>query len=565
MNNIDLIVLVWTLVSIVAYGVWKTRGQQNIQGYLLGDNTLKWGTIGLSVMATQASAITFISTPGQAYESGMGFVQNYFGLPIALVIVSMVFIPIYYKLKVYTAYEYLERRFDLKTRMLGAFLFLVQRGLAAGITIYAPAIILSTILGWDLTGTILATGFLVIIYTVSGGTKAVSITQKHQMAVIMCGMFVAFGMLIYYISDFIGFGDAVEVASVLNKTQAIDFDLNFEKRYTFWSGITGGLFLALSYFGTDQSQVQRYLGGKNIAESRMGLMFNAIFKIPMQFFILFVGVLVYVFYIFYTPPVHFKEKSLEMVRESPRAGELAVFESEYEDIINKRKELSIAFANAENETEKTRLSNELFQSDRRSEEIRSGVKNLITEIDSSTKTKDSDYVFLSFILGYLPHGLIGLLIAVILSAAMSSVAGELNALASTTAVDFYKRIFKQEESDRHYLMASKTLTLLWGIVAILFALLAKNSENLIEAVNIVGSIFYGPILGIFLVAFFLKKVGGSATFYAAIIAELFVITSHFLSQAGYFELGYLWYNAIGCAGTVFLALILDQFPPMRKV
>ena len=564
MNTVDLVVLFGTLIFIVAYGVWKTRGQSNIKGYLLGDNTLKWGTIGLSVMATQASAITFISTPGQAYDSGMGFVQNYFGLPIAIIIVATVFIPIYYKLKVYTAYEYLEKRFDLKTRILGAFLFLVQRGLAAGITIYAPAIILSSILDWDLTFMIILTGTLVIIYTVSGGTRAVSIPQKQQMGVIMMGMFIAFGIIISYITDFVSFGDAVSVAGVLNKTQAVDFDFNFEKRYTFWSGITGGLFLALSYFGTDQSQVQRYLGGKNISESRMGLYFNAIFKIPMQLFILFVGVMVYVFYIFYQPPVHFKEVSLDLVRESPKAQILEDLESEYQTAVEERKSLVLAYAESSDNEEKEVLGQQIAAADLHSEQIRTEVKELILSVDESIETKDSDYVFLSFILKYLPHGFVGLLIAVILSAAMSSTSSELNSLASTTSVDFYKRLIRSKETDKGYLIASRLFTLMWGLLAIFFAIMAKNSENLIEAVNIIGSIFYGTILGIFLVAFFLKRIGGSAVFYAAIIAEIVVITCHFMAEAGYFKLGYLWYNAIGCFVTIILSLLFNLFFKTRK-
>jgi Na+/proline symporter len=509
-------------------------------------------------MATQASAITFISTPGQAYESGMGFVQNYFGLPIALIIVSVVFIPIYYNLKVYTAYEYLEKRFDLKTRILGAFLFLIQRGLAAGITIYAPAIILSTILGWDLTFTIIITGGLVIIYTVSGGTKAVSITQKQQMAVIMGGMFIAFGIVIWYVAKFVSFGDAVDIATVLNKTQSIDFDFNFEKRYTIWSGIMAGLVLQLSYFGTDQSQVQRYLGGKNIAESRMGLMFNAIFKIPMQFFILFVGVMVYVFYIFYVPPVHFNQQSLDLVKQQEKAKTQSL-EGKYEDLIQQRKSLALEFAKATDKSRKEQIATQLSAVDESSKEVREEVKELIQSVDSNIETKDSDYVFLTFILTYLPHGLIGLLIAVILSAAMSSTASELNALASTTAVDFYKRLYKKEGSDQEYLFASKMLTFLWGLMAIMFAFLAKNSENLIEAVNIIGSIFYGTILGIFLVAFFFKRVSGTAVFTAAFIAEAVVITCHFLNINGFFTIGYLWYNAIGALTTILLGLLLSIF------
>ncbi len=551
MNYVDLIVLFGTLISIVVYGVWRTRGQRNIESYLRGDSSMKWGTIGLSVMATQASAITFISTPGQAYESGMGFVQNYFGLPIALLIVSAVFIPIYYKLKVYTAYEYLESRFDAKTRALGALLFLVQRGLAAGITIYAPAIILSSILNWNLNFTIIFTGVLVVIYTVSGGTKAVSITQKQQMAVIMGGMFLAFFILINYISEFASFGNAIKIAGALGKTQAIDFDFNFEKRYTIWSGLTGGLFLALSYFGTDQSQVQRYLGGKDVKASKMGLMFNAIFKIPMQFFILFVGVMVYVFYVFYAPPVHFKEKSLELLRSNGKQQELAEIESQYNTLIQERKEAAQAFALSGDETELVRL-------DAESVVLRNQVKSMIVAEDETVATKDSDYVFLTFILDYLPHGIIGLLIAVILSAAMSSTSSEISALASTTTVDFYKRFYRKQASDRHFLLASKGLTLLWGIMAILFALMAQSSENLIEAVNIIGSIFYGTILGIFITAFFVKWIKGTAVFYGAILAEGVVIALHFLTVSEVIELGYLWYNAIGCFLTILFGLMIQS-------
>ncbi|OUT97190.1 MAG: sodium:solute symporter [Flammeovirgaceae bacterium TMED32] len=557
MNQIDFLVLTLTLLSIVTFGVWKTRGQQNIASYLLGDHKMKWGTIGLSVMATQASAITFISTPGQAYASGMGFVQNYFGLPLALIIVSVFFIPIYYKLKVYTAYEYLERRFDLKTRLLGALLFLIQRGLAAGITIYAPSIILSTILGWDLSFTILGTGMLVIIYTVSGGTQAVSITQKQQMGVIMVGMFVAFGYILYYITDFISLRDAVDVAGILDKTDAIDFDFNFQKRYTIWSGLMAGLVLQLSYFGTDQSQVQRYLGGKNVKESRMGLMFNAILKIPMQLFILFIGVMVYVFYIFFTPPIHFNDQSLEVLRESSANDQLITIENSYNDLIFERKNLTLSYTEEENATKKLKFKDNLISIDAQQEVMRNEVKNLITEVDPKLATKDSDYVFLTFILNYLPHGFIGLLIAVILSASMSSTSSELNSLASTSTVDLYQRIIKREDTDKSYLVASKWITFIWGILAIIFAFVANDSENLIETVNIIGSVFYGTILGIFLVAFFIKRVQGNAVFTAAIVAESVVMSCHFLNVNGYFSIGYLWYNAIGVLLTVVFAWLFS--------
>ncbi|MEP0986596.1 sodium:solute symporter [Ekhidna sp.] len=565
MNTLDLIVLFGTLLFIVAYGVYKTRGQKDIEGYLLGGNSMKWGTIGLSVMATQASAITFISTPGQAYESGMGFVQNYFGLPIALIVVSAVFIPIFYRLKVYTAYEFLEKRFDLKTRYLGAALFLIQRGLAAGITIYAPAIIISSILHWDLTITILGTGILVIIYTVSGGTKAVSITQKQQMAVIMAGMFAAFFMIIGYINDHTTFSGALEIAGNLGKLEAVNFSTDAGERYTIWSGLTGGFFLALSYFGTDQSQVQRYLGGTSAAESRMGLMFNAILKIPMQFFILFVGVMVYVFFIFYNPPIHFKEASVDIVENSAYAGEFEALNQQYDEILSARR---VAAENLAKESltdeQRSNFATQLKEADARSVQIRQQAKEVILKADETLETKDSDYVFLTFIITYLPHGLIGLLIAVIFSAAMSSTSSELNALASTTSVDFYKRAIKKDGSPHHYLNTSKLMTFGWGVLAILFAILAKNSENLIEAVNIIGSIFYGTVLGIFLVAFFFKRVMGNAVFISALIAQTGVIIVHFMTEAGVFSLSYLWYNVIGCGSTIILSLILQQLIGHKK-
>ena len=569
MNSFDFLILFGTLFGIVGYGVWKTRKSAGIEGYLKGDGTMKWGTIGLSVMATQASAITFISTPGQAYESGMGFVQNYLGLPIALVIVSAVFIPIYYKLKVFTAYEFLESRFDLKTRMLGASLFLLQRGLAAGITIYAPAIIISTILDWNLTLTILLVGILVVVYTYSGGSRAVSITQKHQMTIILVGMLAAFGIMLYYLSDHLSFGEALSVAGSLGKLEAIDLDFNFEKRYTIWSGLTGGFFLALSYFGTDQSQVQRYIGGKNIAESRMGLMFNAVLKIPMQFFILLVGVMLYIFYIFFSPPLHFKEQSVVALQDAGKAIEVKMMNEEYQVLLDKRQEIASSLP-----ASKQTVNSEVLQQvqvgrlqyyDNRIRAKREEFKALIESLDQDIKTKDSDYVFLTFILNYLPHGMIGLLVAVIFSAAMSSTSSEINSLASTTAIDFYKRLVKPDATDEHFLKVSKLLTLGWGVIAILFAIIADNAENLIEAVNIIGSIFYGTILGIFLVAFFFKSISGSAVFFGAILAELLVITCHVLNEMNVIDLGYLWYNAIGLAATIIFSFLLQTVLRDEKV
>ena len=562
MSNLDLIVLFGTLVFIVGYGSYKTRGSRNIEGYFLGNNTMKWGTIGISVMATQASAITFLSTPGQAYADGMAFVQNYFGLPIALIIISAVFIPIYYKLKVFTAYEYLESRFDLKTRLLGAFLFLLQRGLQAGITIYAPAIIISSILRWNISFTILLTGTLVIIYTVTGGTRAVSLTQKLQMGIIFLGMITAFFLIISYFPKEVSFIDALHVAGKMNKLQAVDFSLDMSKRYTFWSGIAGGLFLAMSYFGTDQSQVGRYLTGKNITESRMGLMFNAILKVPMQFFILFTGVMVFVFYQFVQPPVYFKQSAVEniLMKEHPAAYD-SLSNAYHENFLAKREGIMTMIGDIkEGHKAEAGISAEKVRTlETESNVIRNDVKNLIKQSQPEYETNDTDYVFITFILTYLPRGIIGLLLAMIFAAAMSSTSSELNALASTTTVDFYKRLIPGKNSERHYVIVSKSLTAFWGILAISFALFANQSENLIQAINIIASIFYGVILGIFICAFFIKSIKGTAVFMAAILAEVVVILMHFMTLAGILNIGYLWYNVIGLVLTIILGFIFQRF------
>lgn len=544
MSGIDWTVLFGTLGFIVAYGVYKTRGEKNIQGYFLGDNSMKWWTIGLSVMATQASAITFLSTPGQAYESGMGFIQFYFGLPIAMVILCITAIPIYYKLKVYTAYEYLETRFDRKTRTLAAFLFLIQRGLAAGITIYAPAIILSTILGWELNYTNLFIGILVILYTVSGGTKAVSQTQKQQMAVMMGGMIATFFILIYLLPDDISFGEAVMVAGKMDKMEIVDFSFNPSDRYNIWAGLTGGLFLALSYFGTDQSQVARYLTGRSITESRLGLLFNGLLKIPMQFLILFIGVMVFLFYQFNQPPVFFNEATKNKLYNSEYKEELLSLEKTHDAVFEEKKEAIRALVDAMNKEDQAQIdlqNSRVADAEKRAASVKEQVVALIQKNDPTAETKDTDYVFITFVMNYLPKGVVGLLLAVIFSAAMSSTSSELNALSSTTTIDLYKRSIKKEGSDRHYLMASKLFTVLWGMLAIMFATLASLVDNLIEAVNILGSVFYGTILGIFLVAFYFKYIKSKAVFIAAILAELIVIYCYFFTS-----IGYLWFNVIGC-------------------
>lgn len=557
MRLLDWIVLLGTLGFIVSYGVWKTRGSKDIEGYLKGDNSMKWWTIGLSIMATQASAITFLSTPGQAYEDGMRFVQFYFGLPIAMVIISITVIPIFYRLKVYTAYEYLESRFDLKTRSLAALLFLVQRGLAAGITIYAPAIILSTILGWNLTVTNLLIGILVIIYTVSGGTKAVSVTQKQQMAVMMGGMLVAGFMVVRYLPESVSFGDAVAVAGKMGKMNVVDFSFDWNDRYNFWSGMTGGLFLALSYFGTDQSQVARYLGGKSVGESRLGLLFNGLLKIPMQFIILFIGVMVFVFYQFNQPPLFFNEAAKDKVYATEFAPEMEVLEEQHTTLFNQKQEAVhglVAALRTDDETAIAAAQAEVQGITDASKAVRNDAKALIAKATPDAETKDTDYVFISFVMKYLPAGLVGLLLAVIFSAAMSSTASELNALASTTVVDIYKRSVKKEKDNFHYLRASRVFTAAWGTLAIIFATYASLLDNLIQAVNIIGSIFYGTILGIFLVAFYVKYIKGHAVFIAALLAEAVVLYCHF-----YTDIAFLWFNVIGCVAVVVFGAILQFF------
>jgi len=559
MSLLDVVVLFGTLFGIAAYGIWKTRGSRDLEGYFRGDHTMKWGTIGLSVMATQASAITFLSTPGLAYEQGMAFVQNYIGLPIALVIVSAVFIPIYYRHGVYTAYEYLEQRFDLKTRQLGAFLFLIQRGLSAGITIYAPSIILSTLIGWDLDVTILLMGAIVVVYTVTGGTRAVSLTQKHQMAVILVGMVVAFVLIASDLSREISLPRALEVAGKLDRLEVINFSFDYSTRYTFWSGILGGLFLALSYFGTDQSQVARYLSGETVTQSRLGLMFNAVLKVPMQFFILFTGVMVFLFYQFVEPPILFKQTATQVVHQSSRAPEMRELEARYSAAFQDKREavqlLAAALEGGDEEAVSVARAR-VKGLEQRAEAIRSEAKRLVVEVDPKMEVKDSDYVFLTFILHHLPRGVVGLLIAVIFCASMSSTSSELNALGSTSTVDLYRRLIRPGASERHYVVVSKALTAFWGVLAITFALTASLVENLIEAVNILGSLFYGTILGIFLTAFLLKRVRGNAVFLAAIVAESTVITLYCTT-----DIGYLWYNLIGCGMVLGLGGVLQAVLP----
>ena len=563
MQQIDWIVLITTLAFIVLYGVYRTRGRKNVHDYIRGGNESKWWTVGLSVMATQASAITFLSTPGQAFHSGMGFVQFYFGLPIAMVVICLFFIPIYHKLNVYTAYEYLETRFDLKTRTLAAVLFLLQRGLAAGITIFAPSIILSAVLGWDLNTLNIIIGLLVVIYTISGGTKAVTVTQKQQMAVIFLGMFVAFFLIISYLPEDISFYNALEIAGAGGKLDILDFSFDFDNRYTFWSGILGGTFLMMSYFGTDQSQVQRYLSGKSMREMQLGMIFNGLLKVPMQFFILLVGVMVFVFYQFNPTPVNFNPAAEDAVVNSPYQEEYQNLQSRLDELRSDKSELSFTLANSDKKTVKSRnndvlsIKEALLKVNDEEQAIRAEARKVITQADKNVETNDKDYVFIHFILHNLPKGLIGLLLAVILSAAMSSTASELNALAATTTVDLYKRNLKEPKEESHFVDATKWFTLSWGILAILIACTANLFDNLIQLVNIIGSIFYGTILGIFMVAFFLKRIGSRAVFSAAVITQIIVITLFSLDKMEYITLPFLWLNIIGCTLVMLISIVFQ--------
>lgn len=557
MQTLDWIVLIGTLLTIVIYGTIQTRGSKNVEDYLKGGNQSKWWTIGLSVMATQASAITFLSTPGQAFNDGMGFVQFYFGLPIAMIVICMVFIPLYHRLKVYTAYEFLENRFDRKTRTLTAVLFLIQRGLAAGITIFAPAIILSAVLGWNLLLLNVIIGILVIIYTVSGGTKAVNVTQKHQMVVIFTGMIIAFVLIINQLPQDISFSKAIEIAGASGKMEILDFSFDLNNRYTFWTGIIGGTFLMLSYFGTDQSQVQRYLSGKSIREMQLGLMFNGLLKIPMQFFILFVGVMVFVFYQFNQAPVNFNPTAIEVVLNSEYADEYKAIQQEQKTLFENKKVAINNFVLNENSTNTASIASFNTANDA----LRDRAKALIDKAGDANNVKvesnDKDYVFIHFILNNLPRGLIGLLLAVILSAAMSSTASELNALASTTTIDLYKHRVG-EKTEEEMVKASRYFTLLWGILAIGVACVANLAENLIQLVNIIGSIFYGNVLGIFLLAFFFKHVKANAVFVAAFITQFLVITLFLLDNYEIINLPFLWLNFIGCVIVIGIACLLQS-------
>jgi len=602
LNWLDWLVLSVTLLFIVSYGVYKTRKDNSgVRDYIKGGNQTKWWTIGLSVMATQASAITFLSTTGQAYSDGMGFVQFYFGLPIAMVIICLVFIPLYHRLKVYTAYEFLESRFDLKTRSLTAILFLIQRGLAAGITIFAPAIILSVVLGWNIITLNIAIGVLVIIYTVSGGTKAVTVTQKQQMFVIFAGMLAALFIVIGLLPEEVSFSDAINIAGATGKMEVLDFSFDLNNRYTVWTGIIGGTFLMLAYFGTDQSQVQRYLSGKSIKEMQMGLLFNGMLKVPMQFFILLVGVMVFVFYQFNPAPLNFIDASTKAVLTSEYGDEYRKLQEKQQILFTEKQHLGLEYSRNKNNTLQTRLfeidslektyrleskfliknavdpeySSEYTKLKKEVEALKpeseafkqksEDLKSLYKESAKDTKTNDRDYMFIRFILNHLPTGLIGLLLAVILSAAMSSTASEINALATITSIDLYHRNLKEDKGEAHLVKMTKWFTFGWGIIAIIIACFANLAENLIQLVNIIGSIFYGNVLGIFLLAFFFKRIKGNAVFIGAIITQIIIIALYFLDENGIINLPYLWLNLIGCVIVIMLAVIIQTILPKKEL
>lgn len=556
MSNIDWAVLILTLLGIVGYGVYKSRGTKSMDAYLLGGQSMPWYTVCLSVMATQASAITFLSAPGLAYSSGMSFVQFYFGLPLAMIVLCVTFVPIFHRLKVYTAYEYLEQRFDFKTRALTAFLFLIQRGLSTGITIYAPAIILSTILNINVTYTTLFMGGLVIFYTVFGGTKAVSYTQLLQMTIIFCGLFAAGVMVVHLLPESVGFGKAISIAGKMGRTNAIDFDFSWTNPYNVWSGIIGGFFLQLSYFGTDQSQVGRYLTGSSVSQSRLGLLMNGLVKIPMQFLILLIGVLVFTFYQYNKAPLFFNSYELSKLEKSEHKAELIQIQTKYDQLFEKKKleveKLDAALAK-DDVTSINQQRTIVKQYDEDGKAIREELTTLMKKNDANASTNDTNYIFLSFVTEYLPKGLIGLLIAIIFLASMGSTASALNSLASTTVVDIYKRLFNKTGSDGAYVNASRWATILWGVVCIIMALFTSKIGNLIEAVNILGSFIYGTILGVFLVAFYLKKVGSKAVFYAAILAEAIVCVLGFAEVVAY-----LWLNVIGCLAVVIIAYLIQK-------
>lgn len=555
MSTVDWAVLFLTLLSIVAYGIYKSRGIKNIDGYLLGNRSLPWYHVGLSVMATQASAITFLSAPGLAYSSGMSFVQFYFGLPLAMIVLCITFIPIFHRLKVFTAYEFLEKRFDVKTRGLTALLFLIQRGISTGITIFAPSLIISTILHIDLTLTTLVIGSFVVIYTTYGGTKAVSHTQLLQMSIIFGSLLIAGMLVIHLLPTDIGLSKALHIAGKSGKTNALDFTFDLNNNYTLWTGLIGGFFLQLSYFGTDQSQVGRYLTGSSIRESRMGLIMNGLLKIPMQFAILLIGILVFTYYQYHQPPIFFNQVEVQKLKESPYAASYQVLEQKHKLLFQQRESLVNGLSTALDQDNKRNIESSrsaLHQLNAQMQQVKDSTLTLIKKNNPAAETNDNNYIFLSFVTKAFPKGLIGLLIAVIFLASMGSTASAINSLASTTTIDIYKRFINRNATEKQDLLWSRIFTLAWGIFTVVIALYANKLGNLLEAVNILGSLFYGTILGIFIVAFYMKKIQGKAVFIAAILSEIFVVGIWYLDK-----IPFLWLNLIGCLAVMIIAYFIQ--------
>jgi solute:Na+ symporter, SSS family len=562
MRPLDWLVLCGTLAGIVLYGLYKGRGSDTVKEYLLAGKTMPWYAMALSIMATQASAVTFISTTGQAYVDGMRFVQFYFGLPIAMVILSATAVPLFHRANVYTAYEYLEKRFDSKTRALASVVFLIQRGFSVGISLYAPALVLAVILGWPDRITTLVMGVLVTIYTVTGGIKAVTWTDVQQMVIIFFGLLVGFVMIIRLLPPGISFIDAVYLAGAVGKLNAVDLKLDLNNRYNVWSGLIGGAFLALSYFGCDQSQVQRYLTGKSIAQSKLSLLFTAMAKIPMQFFILFVGAMVFVFYLFERPPLLFQAPAMAALESPQSAGQYGPIESRFENAFDRRKQAALGLAEARRVHNAAKRAESLDHYRAAQQDINSARvagAGLVDRLRGEKAFNDTNYIFLSFVTRYLPAGVVGLLIAVIFAAAMSSSSGEVNSLATVSVIDIYKRHVRPRASDHHYLWASRLATVFWAAFAVFFAQYAKNIGSLIEAVNLLGSLFYGSLLGVFVLAFWFRRVTGTGAFIGMIAGETAIFLSFWLTG-----ISFLWYNVIGCVVVVVTGVVVSRLVPERR-
>ncbi len=563
MHPLDWLVLIAFLVFSVTFGFFKGRRSRTVDAYLRAGKSMPWYAVALSIMATQASAITFVSTPGQAYADGMRFLQFYFGLPVAMVILCAVAVPLFHRLNVYTAYEFLEKRFDLKTRVLTSLIFLVQRGLSCSISLYAPALILSVVLGWDIRHTIWIMGAIGISYTVFGGVLSVNWSGFQQFLVVMSGMVVALIMTLHLLPSQMTMPDALAVAGVFNKLRIVDFSLNFNDRYNIWSGLIGGLFLALAYFGTDQSQVQRYLSGQSVTHSRLGLLFNGMAKVPMQFFILFVGAMVFVFYQFITPPLFFNQQEETKIRTGALAGEFQRVEREYRVAhLKKQQQLQQWLRQRHGDAGGAAIlsKSDLAQTQAECEFLRQQGIQLIRQNRPDANPNDANYVFLTFVTHYLPAGMVGLVIVVVFGATLSSVSSELSSLATCTVLDIYQRLIRPQASERHFLWVSRLAMALWGLFAVALSEQASRLGTLVEAVNILGSLFYGTVLGIFVLAFFFKQVRGSAAFMAAFLGELVVLGFFLFSR-----ISFLWYNVIGTLTVVLFGLLLSAAPPQRPL